>query len=318
VAVVTLLVLIQGGVESNLFVFYFPALLVFAVAFSAGATAAFAGGTLGAYAVIALATSASETDVQTVGVRLLMLAGVAVCGAVYRQIEAERREERSRRPSVLREAAEDVFFGQVVMIWARWFVIAAAGMVTLWSARSAAEMTVNMLLVVLLMALNFFLHARYLLEKPANPTLIRLLGVLDLLVVGAIVLSWHAARGFESSFFVLYYPLLVAFAFVFPARQVAVFAGTAVATYTGVCLVADQSLVTRIADVKVLTIRLVTIASVAGLATYYWRFQRDARRSTASGSSGDTDGWERAELANGADAPAVGGASAVPSPAGAA
>ncbi|MDP9370349.1 MAG: hypothetical protein M3Q03_19105 [Chloroflexota bacterium] len=35
------------------------------------------------------------------------------------------------------EAAEDIFFGQIVIIWARWFVVLAATVLTLWTSTSS-------------------------------------------------------------------------------------------------------------------------------------------------------------------------------------
>jgi hypothetical protein len=37
--------------------------------------------------------------------------------------------------SLEQEAAEDVFFGQVVMIWAHWFLIASGAVFFLWTAK---------------------------------------------------------------------------------------------------------------------------------------------------------------------------------------
>ena len=73
-----------------------------------------------------------------------------------------------------REAAEDVFFGQVVMIWARWAMIAAAAILFLWNTGDAGSLTGRVLLLAGMMAVNFFLHGRYLVERPANRRLIQL------------------------------------------------------------------------------------------------------------------------------------------------
>src|ERR1700682_1271667 len=114
------------------------------------------------------------------------------------------------------EHAEDIFFGQVVMIWARWFFILAGIILTLWTATSTNEITLSVLFVVALMAMNFFLHGRYLIEKPANGRLILAAAVLDLIIITAIVASWGGQNGLRSQFFIFYYPVLLAFAFVFP------------------------------------------------------------------------------------------------------
>jgi len=153
----------------------------------------------------------------------------------------------------------------------------------LWMSESPAALTLNILPVVVLMGVNFSLHARYLLEKPANRTLLMLLSVLDVAMVSAIVLGWDGQRGLQSPFFVYYYPLLVAFAFVFPPRLTAWFAGAVLVAYAAVCLTLDPSIVTSAKELKVLAVRLITLGAMGGLGTYYWRIQRAAQRGLASG-----------------------------------
>ena len=71
-----------------------------------------------------------------------------------------------------KEAAEDIFFGQVVIIWARWFVIAAGMIYVLWQATDTSELAMTILPLILVMAVNFFVHGRYLMEKPINQILL--------------------------------------------------------------------------------------------------------------------------------------------------
>jgi hypothetical protein len=93
--VITTLVLTQGGYDSNLWVFYFPAVLALSVAFPVELTALFASATAVAYGLICLGDSGtwdSTEQVQVIFTRLLMIAAVAVCGAIYRHVDAERRQ----------------------------------------------------------------------------------------------------------------------------------------------------------------------------------------------------------------------------------
>src|SRR5919202_1983654 len=75
VGIITLLVLANGGFGSNLYIFYFPAILAFSVAFSTTMTFAFAGGAMALYALVGLATMDGMTDanLQTLVTRLIML-----------------------------------------------------------------------------------------------------------------------------------------------------------------------------------------------------------------------------------------------------
>lgn len=94
-AVITILIASQDGFTSDLFVFYFPAILALAVAFRSSITAIYVGATMLFYGAISFGTLGSEThssDAQTVVVRLVMICAVAVCGALYQQLESDRRK----------------------------------------------------------------------------------------------------------------------------------------------------------------------------------------------------------------------------------
>lgn len=95
--VISVLVAALGGMASDMYVFYFPAILAFSVAFRPAVTLALSGGTIVAYALIGLITSnATALDLQTVFARILMMAAVAVCGSVYWSVERKRRDAALR------------------------------------------------------------------------------------------------------------------------------------------------------------------------------------------------------------------------------
>ena len=175
------------------------------------------------------------------------------------------------------EAAEDLFFGQSVIIWARWFIIAASATTTIWTAQSISAITVNVLLIIALVALNFFLLARYLVEQPVKRSLLIGVSALDLLLISAIVGTWDST-GLASPFFILFYPIVLAFAFVFPPRLTAIYTGSALLLYSSICLWGDGLLLST-DSLKVLVMRVVTLAAMGGLGTYYWRIQRQRRRN---------------------------------------
>lgn len=174
------------------------------------------------------------------------------------------------------EAAEDVFFGQVVIIWARWFVIGAVAIMTLWNATTVEDITINTLLIGGLMAVNFFLHGRYMMEKPVNRTVLIAVSVLDIAVVSAIVFAGTAPG---SEHFVFYYPFLVAVAFVLPPRISIPYTVLALAAYATVAFVtyAAYEIPFAVGDLKLLVVRMITLAAVGGLGMYYWRLQRGRR-----------------------------------------
>ena len=178
-----------------------------------------------------------------------------------------------------KEAAEDIFFGQVVIIWARWFVIAAGFIYVLWQASDTSQLSKAILPLILVMAVNFFVHGRFLMEKPINQTLLLALSFVDLLVVTVVILMGTNQVGINSQLFIFYYPFLVAFAFVFPQTMTGIYTIVALLAYLIVCLVIDPSLVNNGPAFETLVMRLITMAAVGGLGTYYWRIQRNRRQA---------------------------------------
>lgn len=94
--VITLAVIMQGGFTSGTYIFYFPAMLMFALAFPALELYLFLGGTICIYAFISMVsmsfTATSPADgLETLFIRLLMLAAIAICGNHFAQIERNRR-----------------------------------------------------------------------------------------------------------------------------------------------------------------------------------------------------------------------------------
>ena len=282
IAVITLLVATQGGFASSLYVFYFPALLALSIAFPTSRTVGFGSVAVALYACVGLFSIESERDAQSMVVRLLMLIAVAVCGNLFARIEAGRRQGAIDAPAA--QAAADVFFGQAVIIWARWFIILAGATLTLWTATTAEEITINTILIVILMAMNFFLHGRYLTERPANRTLLGAVGAIDLLVITAIVTVWQTQVGLRSELFVFYYPIVLAFACVMAPRLSSAYTAAALAAYAGACLLLGDRFVGA-QDAKLLVMRLITLAAMGGLGAYYWRMQRGRRQAVRGAAS---------------------------------
>jgi hypothetical protein len=179
------------------------------------------------------------------------------------------------------EAARDLFFGQVVLVWARWLLIITAAVLALWLAQNALEMVSVIVVVVLLMALNFYLHARYLLEKPANRLLLLCATLLDTLLIAGLMATWRGPGGLDNPLFVLYYPLLFAFALVFPPRAAVVYTALVVAGYAAFGLIASPETALTLSGLQTLSTRLISLAAMGGLGAYYYRTVRAQRLPAA-------------------------------------
>jgi hypothetical protein len=103
-SLITVLVAVFGGF--NVYVFYLPALLALAVTLPRTATVLLTSAVASMYAVIALARAGETLDtaeLQSIFVRVILLAAVAFCGSLYREIESDRRSGKGRIFSVLKD-----------------------------------------------------------------------------------------------------------------------------------------------------------------------------------------------------------------------
>ena len=90
IAVISLILIVGGGFNTNPYVFYFPALLALSVAFLTRVTVAFVGAAIAIYGLVSIST-AGGSEAATAVTQMLMLAAVAVCGNVYWRSECSRR-----------------------------------------------------------------------------------------------------------------------------------------------------------------------------------------------------------------------------------
>lgn len=196
------------------------------------------------------------------------------------------------------EAAEDVFFGQSVIIWARWIVILAGAILVLSTTSTEGELALSILPIVVLMVVNFYLHGRYMMERPVNQAMIVLTSLIDVVVISLIVIFWLEPRGLGSPFFVLYYPVILGFAFVMSRRLTVAYTLAALVSYVVAVILGDLLFTeagTLAIDVRrifvfdgvkaeQLVLRLITLGAMGGLGSFYWRIQRERRRAALSGS----------------------------------
>lgn len=275
ILIISLIIISENGFDSNTYIFYYPAMLAISVAFPVLGTALYASGTVIIYALISLLSMPlNEGNLQILVTRVLMIMAVAVIGALYRKME----RKRNKRTSNAQEVAEDIFFGQIAIIWARWFFIVAAAILVLWTAETTTELTLGVLLIAALMSVNFFIHGRYLTEKPANQTLILITAMIDLFLITLVVMFWGPG-GLESNFFIFYYPIFFAFALVFPPGYTAGYTLLALGCYAGAIIFSDFQVFTDLTALELFVMRVITLAAMSGLGTYYYRAQRKRRRT---------------------------------------
>lgn len=181
---------------------------------------------------------------------------------------------------------EDVFFGQTVIMWARWSVIVTGIVLVLWTSTGVGLLTQTMPFFLVLMAVNFFLHGRYVMGSPLNRVVVIVASVIDLVLITAIVVLWPGSHGMHNQFYVLYFPVVFAFALVFTRRIEAAYTVLAILLYTGACLFTGTVPFDLGSDDKVLVMRVIVIAAMGFLGNYYFRIQRDRLARASKGEQG--------------------------------
>ena len=177
------------------------------------------------------------------------------------------------------EARQDVFYGQVVFIWARWVVIMSTLFLILRNAESVADIQIPMIPLVLLIAANFYLHGRFVMHKPANPVLLTIATIVDIIFITLIIiLGAGGGTGINNPFFVLYFPVLLAFSLVFPRQKTLVLTFVLITIYLLICLLLPPRVSIANGDEQALAVRIAMLLATAFLGTMYWRIQRMYRR----------------------------------------
>jgi hypothetical protein len=170
---------------------------------------------------------------------------------------------------------EDLFFGQTVILWARWSVIVAGIVLVLWTSTDIGLLTRTMPFFLVLMAINFFLHGRFVTGSPLNRVAVTVASVVDLILITAIVVLWPGSHGLNNQFFVLYFPVVFAFALVFTRKIEAAYTVLAIVLYTGACVLSGTVPFDLGDQDKVLVMRVIVIAAMGFLGNYYFRIKRD-------------------------------------------
>lgn len=102
-AVVTILVMIQGGFDSGLYIFYFPALVALSLVFRLEVTTLMTGATVTIYGLICVADSFSGAltaqEGQMLLARVAVMIALPAAGAIFSHLEERRRLTGTAAPS---------------------------------------------------------------------------------------------------------------------------------------------------------------------------------------------------------------------------
>jgi membrane-associated HD superfamily phosphohydrolase len=183
----------------------------------------------------------------------------------------KRTKESARSP----EKVDDLAYGQVVIVTARWILVLSGLLLVLWDPDPISTLRFQILLILVLAVANFYLHAQALMRRPVLPEVIRAASVCDLLVITLILV---AKDSFQSNMYVFYFPAIAAFSVVFTTTQTILFTGSTCVLYTILCLFTGAS-GEGLGNFQVLFTRLVILVAVAVVGNAYARIERGRRQA---------------------------------------
>ena len=163
-----------------------------------------------------------------------------------------------------------------VYVWARWFVWSLATFAWLYPPDAAdAGYPPNVALATLLFATNAYLHYRLATERTVSWRWMLAMNALDVAMLSAGVV---AHLGFQTPFFVGYYPSLAMFAVVFGSvRLTLVWVTMTAAVYAALCLAVKPGLDFSVDDEEILLVRVAGMYLVVVVVNLISRVERIRR-----------------------------------------
>ena len=177
------------------------------------------------------------------------------------------------------KVAEELRHGQIVIIVARWILVAAGLLMAMWNTppEGIGHLRLQIVFILAIAGLNFYLHSQLLRGRPTIIPAVYAASAADIAVISILV---GTQGGADSNLYVFYFPALLALSVAFPTRITAVFAIVTLVVYGLISAFVGMD---SSADAAAVTTRLVLLAGVAFCGNAYWRIERN-RREAASGT----------------------------------
>lgn len=169
--------------------------------------------------------------------------------------------------------SEDLFYGQTVIVWARWILIAAGLLLSFWSPSSLTTLQIQLAAIIALAFGNFYLHVQLLRGHPSIDMVVYIASLADLVVVTALVV---AQGGFTSPVFVFYFAAVLGFSVAFPTVLTAVYTLGAMGIYFLICVGTTTS-----DNLPEIFTRLLVLAAIAVCGNLFARNERALRDDAA-------------------------------------
>ena len=165
--------------------------------------------------------------------------------------------------------SEDLYYGQTVIVWARWILIGAGLVLSFWNPRDLFVLQIQLAVIIALAFGNFYLHVQLLRGHPSIDLVVYGASAADLAVVTALVV---VQQGFPSPVFIFYFAAVLGFSVAFPTLLTAIYSAAAIGVYGIICLATAGS-----ADDPAIFTRVLMFAAVAFCGNVFARNETHRR-----------------------------------------
>lgn len=175
------------------------------------------------------------------------------------------------------QAEQDPAHGQVVVIFARWILIATGLVLMLWLPSPIEQLRFQIFFILLLAMANFYLHAQLLLKRPAVQAVAYLASAGDIALITLLILL---SGGYTSDLYIFYFPALLALSVAFATRPAFAFGGAVICLYAALSLFTSAAArdLTE-ATTQIILARVLMLGAVVFAGNLYWRIERDRRQA---------------------------------------
>lgn len=181
-----------------------------------------------------------------------------------------RTEAKSQKKPAT--ASKDLAHGQIVIVTARWLLVLAGLLLTLWNPGEIGELRVQILVILLLAIANFYLQAQLLMRRPVVDQVVYAASAADLTVITVLIMT---GGGYESGLYIFYFPAILAFSVAFPTAMTWLYVATTMFFYALLSLMTQG---VGIDQLQIILSRLIMIGAVAFCGNLYWRIESDRRQ----------------------------------------
>lgn len=190
--------------------------------------------------------------------------------------DSSQKKKREKKPKVVHlHTLEDLAYGQIVIVTARWILTLSALFLALWNADDIAQLRLQIIVLFLLAGGNFYLHSQILMRRPVTPKLVYMASAGDLAVITILIIR---ASGFDSGSYVYYFPAILAFSVAFPSKLTSTYVGGVIVAYSIISIL-TPGFDFNSSNFSILVIRLLMISAIGITGNRYWQIEGTRRQA---------------------------------------